>query len=190
MYGNCSILAHLGYSPLAVAPKSSVSSVMELLVVKFMFENNYLLQKFSHSTELCGRAPTPCVISLQLCSLTPILGHLLHRPSDLRTTHAKCYSPDPRKPDHHRRFSERSDLLSTAWGWQSVCRMRARLSPGPWLATGTQGDLSWRWVSDTSLPLHPCPPRWPHYLACPVHDMQSGVYGPAALHPPLSPDAT
>jgi len=38
-------LAHLGYSPLAVAPKSSVSSVMELLVVKFMFENNYLLQK-------------------------------------------------------------------------------------------------------------------------------------------------
>ena len=28
---------------------------------------------------------------------------------------------DPRKPDHHRRFSRRSDLLATAWRRQGLC---------------------------------------------------------------------
>jgi hypothetical protein len=31
-------------------------------------------RQFSHSTKLCGGAPTPFVISLQLFSLTPHLG--------------------------------------------------------------------------------------------------------------------
>jgi RNA-directed DNA polymerase len=60
-----------------------------------------LLWKFPHSTRFSGEAPTPFVIPLQLCSLTPILGHPLHRPSDLRMTHAKHHPPDPRKPDYH-----------------------------------------------------------------------------------------
>ena len=64
-------------------------------------ERMHRLKKKPHSTELRGRAPTPFVIPLQLCSLTPILGHPLHRPSDLRMTHAKHYPPDPRKPDYH-----------------------------------------------------------------------------------------
>src|SRR5215469_9642441 len=102
-------------------------------------------QKISHSPELCGRTPTPVVIPLQLFSLTPILGHPLHQPSDLRVTHAKRHSPDPHKSDHHHRFSQRSHLWSAPGRWQSVCRMRARLCPGPGLSTGTQGDLSWRW---------------------------------------------
>src|SRR5262249_14469150 len=67
--------------------------------------------------------------------------------------------------------------------------MRPRLSPGPRLATGPQGDLSWRWVPDTSLPLRPYPPWWAHYLACPVHDLQSGVHGPATLRLSLPSDA-
>jgi tetratricopeptide (TPR) repeat protein len=70
---------------------------------------------FPHSTEFSGGAPTPFVIPLQLCSLTPILGHHLQRPSDQRVTHAQHRSPDPRKPDSHHRFPERSDLLSAAW---------------------------------------------------------------------------
>src|SRR5215510_4818152 len=64
--------------------------------------------KCSHSTEFSGGAPPPFVIPLQLCSLTPILGHHLQRPSAQRVTHAQYNSPDPQKPDHHRRFSRRS----------------------------------------------------------------------------------
>jgi hypothetical protein len=67
---------------------------------------------YPHSTELCGGAPTPFEIPLQLFSHTLILGPQLQRPSDLRVTHAKHRSPDPRKPDHYRRFSQRSHLLS------------------------------------------------------------------------------
>ncbi len=74
-----------------------------------------LLKEFSHSTEFSGGTPTPFVIPLPLCSLTPILGHHLQRPSDQRVTHAQHRSPDPRKPDSHHRFPERSDLLSAAW---------------------------------------------------------------------------
>jgi hypothetical protein len=66
--------------------------------------------------------------------------------------------------------------------------MRARFSPSPWLSTRTQGDLSRR-VFDPPLPLCPCPLGWGHYLACPVHDVHSGVYSPPALRLTLSPDA-
>jgi two-component system, sensor histidine kinase and response regulator len=41
-----------------------------------------------HSTEFSGGAPTLFVIPLQLCSLTPILGHHLQRLSAQRVTHA------------------------------------------------------------------------------------------------------
>jgi len=54
-----------------------------------------------HSTEFSGGAPTPLVIPLQLCSLPPILGHHLQRPSAQRVTHAPHRPSDPRKPDHH-----------------------------------------------------------------------------------------
>src|SRR5215510_11680160 len=145
---------------------------------------------FAHSTELRGRAPTPFVIPLQLVSLTPILGHRLQRLLDLRVTHAKHRSPDPRKPDHHRRFSQRSHLLSAPWRRQGVSRMRRGFPPGLGLSTRPQGALSWRWVPDASLPLRPCPPRWAHHLAGPVHHMPSGVHGLAPLRPPLSPHAT
>jgi hypothetical protein len=56
----------------------------------------------SYSPEFSGGAPTPFVIPLNLFSLTPILGHQVPRPSDLRVTHAQHSPPDPRKPDHHR----------------------------------------------------------------------------------------
>src|SRR5262249_31350751 len=62
-----------------------------------------------------GGTATPFVIPLKLCSLTPILGHHLQRPSDQRVTHAQHRSPDPRQPDSHHRFPERSNLLSAAW---------------------------------------------------------------------------
>jgi len=52
-------------------------------------------RKLAHSTEFSGRAPTPFVIPLKLCSLTPILGHHLQRPSHQRMTHAQHRSPDP-----------------------------------------------------------------------------------------------
>src|SRR5215475_9132716 len=68
-----------------------------------------------HSTELCGGASPAFVIPLQLSSFIPILDHPLQRLPDLRVIHAKHRSPDPRKPDHHRGFSERIYLLSTAW---------------------------------------------------------------------------
>jgi len=60
----------------------------------------------AHSTEFSGGAPTPFMIPLKLCSLTPIVGHHLHRPSDQRMTHAQHRSPAPRKPDDHHRFPE------------------------------------------------------------------------------------
>jgi len=63
-------------------------------------------QKLPHSTEFSGGAPPPFVIPLQLCSLTPILGHHLQRPSAQRVTHAPHRPSDSRKPDHHCRFSE------------------------------------------------------------------------------------
>jgi hypothetical protein len=77
------------------------------------FQN--VLWNFPHSTEFSGGAPTPFVIPLKLCSLIPILGHHLQRPSDQRVTHAQHRSPDPRQSDYHHRFPERSDLLSAAW---------------------------------------------------------------------------
>jgi hypothetical protein len=53
---------------------------------------------------------------------------------------------------------------------KAFVRMRARLSPGPWLSTRTQGDLSRRRVLDPPLPLYAGPAGWSYHLACPVHD--------------------
>ena len=61
------------------------------------------------------------------------------------------------------------------------------------LALGFQlthkATCQWRRVPDAPLALCPCPPGWAHHLACPVHHVQSGVHGPAALRLALSPDA-
>src|SRR5215471_2221249 len=101
-------------------------------------------------------------------------------------THAHPHPPDPRKPDHYRRLSKRSDLLSAAWRWQSVCRMHTRLRAVLGLSTETQGHLQWRWVPDPSLALRPCPAGWAHHLAHPVHHVQSRLHGPPAFRPSLS----
>src|SRR5262247_2462686 len=85
----------------------------------------------AHSSELCGRALTPSVIPLHLCSVTPILGHRLHRLPDLRVTHEHSSPTDSHKPHHHCRFSRRHDIRSAAWRWQGLYRIRLRLSPLP-----------------------------------------------------------
>jgi hypothetical protein len=54
------------------------------VIVLLNEQDEVIYRKRSHSTELRGGAPTPFVIPLQLCGLTPILGHQLQRPSDLR----------------------------------------------------------------------------------------------------------
>jgi DDE superfamily endonuclease len=83
-----------------------------------------------HSTELRGGAPTAFLILLQLFSLTPILGHPLPRPPDLRMTHAKHLPPEPRKPYHHCWFSRRSYLLPRAW--KTARRLSNVSSPFSW----------------------------------------------------------
>src|SRR5689334_10679712 len=45
-------------------------------------------------------------------------------------------------------------------------------------------------MPDTPLPLCPCPPRWGHHLAYPVHAMPRRVHGPPALRLTLSRHAT
>src|SRR5262249_38754147 len=72
--------------------------------------------------------PRRLPILLPLRRNSPMLGHQPLQLSDLRMTHAPPHPPDPRQPDHYCRLSKRSGLLSTAWRWQSVCRMRPRLS--------------------------------------------------------------
>src|SRR4029453_18343019 len=128
-------------------------------------------------------------MGLILQLVPPIVAHPLTRPDDLGVTHGASRQTDPRKPHHHCRFSRRSDLLSAAWRWQGVYRMRPRLSPGPGLSTGTQGDLSWRWVPDASLPLRPCPPGGAYHLAHPMHHVPRGVHGAPPLRLALPPDA-
>src|SRR4029077_15872698 len=80
-------------------------------------------------------------------------------------------------------------LLSAAWRWQGVCRMRPRLSPGPRLSTRPQGDLSGRRVPDTPLALRPSPSGRAYHLAHPVHHVSRGVHGAPPLRLALSPDA-
>src|SRR5438067_1191319 len=93
---------------------------------------------------------------------------------------------DARKPHHHCRFPERSDVLPAAWRWEGVPRMCPRLRDVPGLSVHTQGDLSrWR-MPDTPLLLRPCPPRGAHHLADTVHDVSRRVHGSAALRLALS----
>src|SRR5882724_1723627 len=79
--------------------------------------------------------------SLEMVWYYPHLGSLTHRPSDLRVTHAKHSPPDPRKPDHHHRFSQQSDLLSAPWRRQGVCRIGHGVHPFHRFSAQTQGDL-------------------------------------------------
>src|SRR5712691_1676901 len=106
------------------------------------------LQKIFHIPSYLVVTPNAGVASLPLGRFSPIVGHQQHRPSDLRMTHAQHDPPDPRKPDHHCRFSQRSDLLSAAWRRQGVCRMRARVPPRPWFSAHTQDDVSGRGMPD------------------------------------------
>ena len=98
-----------------------------------------------------------------------MLCHTRHRPNDLRVTHAKTSSPDPRKPDYHYRLPERSHVLSAAGEWQGVSRVCPRLRSGYGFSAQTQGDLSWWRMPDTPLALCAGPSRWGHHLAAPVH---------------------
>ncbi len=70
-------------------------------IVDFLVKYEPNQQIFPHSIEFSGEGPLPFVISLKLCRYSSMLGHQLHRPSNLRMTHAKHGPPDPRKPDHH-----------------------------------------------------------------------------------------
>src|SRR6516164_2500088 len=98
MSSSCAIIRsylYLTYIKPTVCPSNNSSSVLPLQPL-------VITQIFSHSTEFRGKAPTPFVIPLPLCSHTPNLGHQRHQPSNLRVTHAKHSPPDPCKPDHHR----------------------------------------------------------------------------------------
>ena len=53
--------------------------------------------------------------------------------------------------------------------------------PLPRLSARTQGDLSGRRVPDPPFALPPCPARWGHHLADPVHQVSRGVHRPPPL---------
>src|SRR6266849_4491816 len=120
--------------------------------------------------------------------VTPIVSHELTRPDARGVTHGHSGQGDARQPDYHRRFSQRSDVLSAAWRRQGISRVCPCLSPVPWLSAQTQGDLWWR-RPDPSLALCARPAGRSHHLAHPVYAVQSRVHGPPALRLTLSPDA-
>jgi hypothetical protein len=68
---------------------------------EFLDFTSLTLEEFPHSSGFSGEGPLPCAISLKLCRYSSIVGHPLHRPSDLRMPHAKHHSPDSRQPDYH-----------------------------------------------------------------------------------------
>ena len=76
---------------------------------------------------------------------------------------------DPRKPDHHRRFSETKRPTFSCLAMARRLSSASSPSPVPWLSTHPQGDLSRRRVPDPPLALCPCPSGWGHHLADPVH---------------------
>src|SRR5437660_12915230 len=112
------------------------------------------------------------VLRVQRVTLT--VSPQLPRPDDRGGTYGYSGETDARKPHHHCRFPERSDVLPAAWRWEGVPRMCPRLRQGPRLSAATQSHLSRGRMPDAPLPLRPCPPGWSHYLAYPVYDVQSG----------------
>ena len=105
------------------------------------------------------------------------------------TAHASHNQTATRQPDHHHRFSGRSDLLTAPGRSEGVSRMCAGLHPVHRLSARTQGHVSRRWVPDPPLPLCPRSSGWSHHLAAPVHHVSRGVHGPAPLRLALSRDA-
>lgn len=122
--------------------------------------------------------------------VTPIVSHPLTRPDDLGVTHEHSGQIDPHKPHHHSRFSRRSALRAAAGRRQGLCGMRVRFPPFPRLSARPYGDGSGRWVPDPPCALPPCPARWGHPLADPVHQVSRGVHRPPPLCLALSPEAT
>jgi hypothetical protein len=61
--------------------------------------------------------PEAFTIALRFQRVPSIVSHQLMRPDELGVTHGESSDSDTRQPHHHCRFSERSDLLSTPWGW-------------------------------------------------------------------------
>src|SRR6266508_3238041 len=120
-----------------------------------------------HIPSILVVGPESFTMVLRLQRVTPIMSPQLTRPDDLGVIHGYRSQTGPRKPHHHRGFSERSDLLSAPWRWEGVSRVRVRLPPIPGLSAETPGDLSRRRVPDAPLPLCPCPPGWGHHLAYP-----------------------
>ena len=97
-----------GMGRVVMAPRGSLShGAVDTCLAHLLSKCPLSLPHFSppkkaHSPGLSGRAPMPFVIPLQLRSLTPIVGHQLHRLPDQRMTHAQHRSPDSRKPHPHR----------------------------------------------------------------------------------------
>src|SRR6266581_5217181 len=81
----------------------------------------------------------------------------LPRPDNLGVTHETNSQTNTRKPDHHRRFSERSDLFSAAGRRQSVrlslSRLNHRLPRGQAYPEVVQGTAEFHHqITDTLLP--------------------------------------
>src|SRR5438128_7580606 len=115
------------------------------------------------------------VLRVQRVTLT--VSPQLPRPDDRGGTYGYSGETDARKPHHHCRFPERSDVLTAAWRWEGVPRMCRRLRDVPGLSVHTQSDLSRRRMPDTPLLLRPCPPRGAQHLADTVHDVSRRVHG-------------
>src|SRR5438105_8888284 len=81
-----------------------------------------------------------------------------------------------------------SELLGNT---KAFLEVGLRLSPRYRLPAHTPSNLSRRWsVPDAPFPLCPCPLGRSHDLAYPVHHVQNGLHGPAALRLALPSDAT
>ena len=105
----------------------------------------HVMSRKSHIPSHFVVRPEPFTMGLRVQYVTLMVSHQLTTPDDLGVTHGHSGQTDPRKPDYHRRFPERSDVFPTAWRWEGVPRMCHRLHHVPWLSTQAQGDLSRRW---------------------------------------------
>ena len=122
--------------------------------------------------------------------VTPLVAHPLPKPDDLGGTPGHNGPTAARPAHYHRRFSERSALLSAAEGWHGLWRMRARLPPGPRLSAHTQGALSRGRMPAAPLAFCPGPPGWRPQLAAPMSHGSCRVHRPAAFSLALPPEAS